>query len=66
MQSIDQKMGISIQQICVAKHYLMNNNIVIHHQHIFPSAITAVTQMSRYLLPEQACMDETQGGNKRI
>ena len=24
-------MGVSIQQTCIAKHYLMTNNIVIYH-----------------------------------
>ena len=31
MQLIDRKMGVSIQQMCIAKHYLMPNNIVIYH-----------------------------------
>ena len=28
---IDQKMGVSVQQKCTAKHYLMTNYIVIYH-----------------------------------
>ena len=31
MQSIDQKMGLAVQQMYIAKHYLMTNNIVIYH-----------------------------------
>ena len=31
MQSIDRKVGMSIQQICIAKLYLMTNNIVIYY-----------------------------------
>ena len=31
MQSIDWKMGISVRLICIAKHILMTNNIVIYH-----------------------------------
>ena len=31
MQSIDWKMGISVQLICIAKHILMINKIVIYH-----------------------------------
>ena len=31
MQSIDRKVGMPIQQICIAKLYLMTNNIAIYH-----------------------------------
>ena len=30
-QSIYRKMGVSAQQIYIAKHYLMTTNIVIYH-----------------------------------
>ena len=31
MQLINQKMGVSVQQILIAKHHLMTNNIVIYY-----------------------------------
>ena len=31
MQLINQKMSVSIQKVCIAKHYLMPNNVVMYH-----------------------------------
>ena len=31
MQSIDQKMGVSVRQIYIAKHYLMTDDVEIYH-----------------------------------